>query len=580
MIPQDILEQDRICREMISQEGMTPWMVALRDLEKCTHPLHTVMRMPVSSSWVFMTGPHTNWAVDPVPPYGATDEQVEKLAEGLAKFDFCLISHLDADHYRPALLRAASRKGAIHWFIPQCIQERFVAEVQPAPEQLTVMPFGFDCQWREIRIFCLPGYHADPTRPGVASAAFAVHLPDGVRLAFPGDVRDFSASIPMPMMKPDYLFAHLWLGRECSHLQAFPKLPEFCGFLKRFTPKRVILGHLLETSRDIKSIWTYRHARIVRKHMMENPPAIPVEIPLHDEPMCLYPEWISDHYAGWTRQKQCEFASWLGFSIKNDYLQYLELAIRERIPVLEVNANIFSLEKDELGKILESLAKWRENGGRLLSLHLGGFLPEMPEDASWEQVRILGADRVTKHVPAISVAEYRKRHSEVIESYVRQMRPILKHNVVIGIENMHMKQDTPHDERRGYGFQIPEWISFVKELREICQAPRVGCHLDLGHAYANFPFSMKNTLDEWLTAGSGLLNGVHIHQFLKKRTQDAPYPQGHAHVSGRMAGFPSLEPLFRFWQNSECHFPLILEIRKGETDPMPSIRRMLATLPF
>ena len=135
-------------------------------------------------------------------------------------------------------------------------------------------------------------------------------------------------------------------------------------------------------------------------------------------------------------------------------------------------------------------------------------------------------------------------------------------------------------ERRGYGFQIPEWKSIVKELREICQDNRVGCHLDLGHAYANFPFSMKNTLDEWLAAGSELINGVHIHQFLKKRSQDAPYPQGHAHISGRMAGFPSLEPLFRFWQMTEHHFPLILEIRKGEIDPMPSIRRMLATLPF
>ena len=248
--------------------------------------------------------------------------------------------------------------------------------------------------------------------------------------------------------------------------------------------------------------------------------------------------------------------------------------------MLELNGNLFSLGQEEQERILELLALWRWSGGRCLSLHVGGFLPNMREEATWEQVRILGADRITKHVPAVSVAEFRERRNEVVASYIRQIRLLLENHVAIGIENMHMKQGDPHDERRGYGFRIPEWLAFVNELREKCQSDYIGCHLDLGHAYGNYPFHPQNTLDEWLAVGNKMINGLHIHQMNQERTADVPYPQGHAHVSGRTAGFPSLEPVFRFWQTSGLRIPLILEVRRGETDPLPSIRRMTAQLPF
>ena len=89
----------------------------------------------------------------------------------------------------------------------------------------------------------------------------------------------------------------------------------------------------------------------------------------------------------------------------------------------------------------------------------------------------------------------------------------------------------------------------------------VGCHLDVGHAYTNYPFHWENTLDTWMAAGGHLINGIHIHQYDTDRSIEHPFPDGHRPITGRTAGFPLLEPLFRHWQNGTFRCPVIIEMR-------------------
>ena len=121
---------------------------------------------------------------------------------------------------------------------------------------------------------------------------------------------------------------------------------------------------------------------------------------------------------------------------------------------------------------------------------------------------------------------------------------------------------------------IEEWLEFVQELRDRL-GESVGCHLDLGHAYTNYPFHQENTLEVWLEAGGRLINGIHLHQYETDRAPEAPHPDGHHPITGRNAGFPLLAPLYRHWQKG-LRCPMFIEMRpRYQQAAFPSRQRLL-----
>ncbi len=289
---------------------------------------------------------------------------------------------------------------------------------------------------------------------------------------------------------------------------------------------------------------------------------------------------LPDHYAMWTPEQRGEFDSFLGCAIKGDVLNQLEQAVVDRIPAVELNAN--TLEPLDRAVLAGRVAEWRTSGGRLLSMHMTAIPVSVAADFSRDLASIalvleLGCDRVTEHVPACTVAHMREHRNQVLENFIRVLSPFMERGVAIGIENMHMTAGTPEDERRGFGFTIPEWLEFIELLRERAGYRKIGCHVDIGHAYANYPFHPAHTVETWLRAGGALINGVHIHQFDRDRSESTPYPKGHFHISGRNAGYPRLEPLYRLWGERVFRAPMFLEICRGpEAEPFPSRRRLTA----
>ena len=102
-----------------------------------------------------------------------------------------------------------------------------------------------------------------------------------------------------------------------------------------------------------------------------------------------------------------------------------------------------------------------------------------------------------------------------------------------------------------------------------------GCHLDIGHAYSNLPYSRVNDTARWLELCGPLLNGLHIHQFEYAVSEEEPYLEGHSHLTGRTMGHPSLLPVFDAWHRGIFRAPMILEImRREEAEPFSSLARI------
>ncbi len=571
--PERLAEYEGLRAEALGV-GQANWLVLLRDLGKTADHVRTVMRLPYSSSWVFTTGRELRWAVDPVPAAGGTPEEIARIAEGLCEFDFIIITHMHGDHCSLPFLNRFAAASKARWIIPAAIEAEFTKVVDAT--RVTALREGEAVEIAALRISCFPGKHVEPRGVGVASGAFRVELPDGVCLWFPGDVRCFE---PEEVRGVDYCFGHVWLGRGVSHEDDFPLLDPFCRFLLAAEPKHIFLGHLLEVSRPVDSMWNHRHAKLVKDRLRELAPAVEVTTPRPGSTFVLGYD-SADPYAAWSEAARNEFDASLGCSIKGDVLNQLDRATAEGIPVLELNFH--TLEALDREEVARRVFAWRAGGGRCLSMHLMTISDEegplsARERNALEWTLALECDRVTEHVPNRPVGYMREHRDRVAERYLRVLAPLLEHDIAVGIENMHMSAKAGAGDLRGYGFTIEEWLDFIQQLRTRSGHGGIGCHVDIGHAYTNYPFHPENTVETWLRAGGALINGIHLHQYECDRSESDPYPRGHQHVSGRNAGYPLFEPLYRLWGEGVFRAPMFLEVCRGpESEPFTSRRRLTA----
>lgn len=568
----EIMTYDKIKND-INARSIDDWYFVLDNLQKCAAPKQTVAHLPYCSSWIFTTGLDCRWCMDPAPQNIDDAEALDHIATVLADFDFCILTHAHGDHYDKRLVKMLRHSTKLRWILPDFLAEQVKDECQLDTSTVVVLKERETFEHKGIRIKAFPGFHGTQ----LPSASFLVTLPDGLKLAFPVDVRDYKQDIPAEMKQPDWLFSHLWLGRKVSHLPTPPLLEDFCRFNLDFRPGNIMVGHLNETRRTEDSMWTYRHWNLVKKRLNELAPDITAICPKNGAGCLLAKHSQPDYFAEWDSAARQDFARHLGISLHGDIAPEIDKLIQGEIKVLELRYNV--LDAMERSTLLDCLKRWRNAGGECLSVHLPEVFLEEERPDFLKELSALGVNRATLHVPRYPLEFVRDNWDKVLDLFIDTVRPLTENGIAVGIENMHTKPGRPIDDKRRYGLIIPEWIALVHALREKCGA-NVGCHLDLGHAYTNFPFHQENTLDTWMQAGANLINGIHVHQYETDRSQENPFPDGHRIISGRTAGFPSLEPLFRHWQNGTFHCPVIIEMRnRYASHSYPSHKRLLDAWP-
>ena len=253
----------------------------------------------------------------------------------------------------------------------------------------------------------------------------------------------------------------------------------------------------------------------------------------------------------------------------------IPFATERHLSAIELRPNAWREDRATLKALIRA---WRASGGRDLCVHL--------PDVGYENGQVtapdhylpllalaheIGADRVTQHVPLLSVAAA-DAHPEALDriaSFVADAVERTGGARVIGIENMHMtaKDDANGDRRFGY---TPEECLHFMNLVASHTHLEVGINLDLGHARNNAPFSQTYQVGTWLSMLGQYVVGYHFHQVQKGENGF----ENHMPVTSLHGGIINYTSFFKHWiRNSIRHVPVILEMR-----PKHAYEISLATL--
>ena len=256
-----------------------------------------------------------------------------------------------------------------------------------------------------------------------------------------------------------------------------------------------------------------------------------------------------------------ELSDFIGLSCMKPLVD-IPYATRERLRVIELRGNSLSLDRRVISELI---GKWRGAGGRMLSLHApeirmrDGVISADGFDEFLEFANFLGVDRITLHVPDMSVSEAALGGLDRIVEFASEKLALLPEGCAIGIENMHMTAGDTLSDRR-FGYTPDECREYIKKLRSALPERMIGFHLDIGHARNNRPLSEEFTLGEWYAELGNEINGYHIHQVTPEFENHTPVVEPY----GRLI---SLASLFRCWENRTIsHAPLIVEVRGGAYD--------------
>ncbi|MBE6379575.1 MAG: hypothetical protein E7047_01450 [Lentisphaerae bacterium] len=214
--------------------------------------------------------------------------------------------------------------------------------------------------------------------------------------------------------------------------------------------------------------------------------------------------------ADWTAAELADFRSNIGFSTMWDLLPALEFAALYKVANVELRPPV-----EYNTETLEAVKKWRECGGKTLSLHLPDLKPVDPENKLLEHALLahkLGCDRVTLHVPRVTASEFANQKERLLEQFGASLQVLLANDITIGIENLHTCAGKNTFETRNFGCTIDECREWILLLRERFNTDKIGFHLDIGHARNNAPLSGKENLSDWYCRMGDLINGWHLHQ--------------------------------------------------------------------
>lgn len=254
--------------------------------------------------------------------------------------------------------------------------------------------------------------------------------------------------------------------------------------------------------------------------------------------------------------------NYFGISCYNP-LEQIEFAIQNRLKYLELRPNCVGIDINELKN---AVARWRESGGENLSIHLsdvglinGKISASENHDKLIEYVDILKAERVTQHVPKVSVKEIND-NPEILEKiceYLSSKLNRVSHNIVVGVENMHMTSKDTAGETRRFGYIPEECLDFMSTLAKSSRH-KVGINFDIGHARNNAPYSQKYQISTWLSMLGKYIVGYHIHQV---EYHEVAF-ENHMPIKDIYGCLISYASFFKCWATNRINkAPLIFEMR-------------------
>ncbi|MBQ8509725.1 MAG: metallophosphoesterase family protein [Clostridia bacterium] len=259
-----------------------------------------------------------------------------------------------------------------------------------------------------------------------------------------------------------------------------------------------------------------------------------------------------------------DFPNWVGISCYHP-MDDLPYAIENRVGCIELRSNSLKCDRDGL---ISLVREWRAAGGWNLSLHMPDLAySEGKPSCDWaayiDLARKLGVDRLTVHVPKVSVREVQTGNGvlEAIAEMAAEHLAKLPESCVIGIENMHMSPGEPFDDSRRFGYLPEEALTFMRCMRAKCRQ-KVGFNLDVGHARNNPPFSQRYPIGTWYAEVGGETVGYHVHQVRMNQGKK----ENHCPITEFYGKLISYASFFGQWSRGGLNkAPVILEIRPDES---------------
>ena len=279
--------------------------------------------------------------------------------------------------------------------------------------------------------------------------------------------------------------------------------------------------------------------------------------------------------AEWEEREREEFRRNLGFSTMGESAAALEFAALHQVRNVELR-----LKRAEDSRMpAQAVSRWRDRGGEILSLHLPDLTPGDDSEALEHSVSTalkLGCNRVTLHVPRVTAAGFAPVREALLEKFGRTAEALLKHDVSIGIENLHTCPGEDTFETRNFGCTIEECREWITLLREKFSTDLIGFHLDIGHCRNNAPISGRENLSDWYCAMGDLVNGWHLHQV----TEQGGKFTNHMPLTNWYDKLISLSGLFLALRTGQVEkAPMFLEARtwEGNKHSFLELTRLLTT---
>lgn len=260
-------------------------MYALRVLED-TRP-GTRFSLIHATSYLFNTGGF-RWAMDvSLRTAYSLAQTPHRIAELLAPLELMIITHDHADHFEERTVRALAA-NRLRWVVPDFLVDKAVTWGIPRERILTAV-CGRALRIGPLTVLPFAGRHIRPTTgKGIAACGYHIRTDEGLSLAFPADVRDFSLT-DLPDLPPaDYCFAHVWLGdREETAAEQARRREPFARFMLRFSQSHLLFTHLYENGRRYEDMWRHEHAEQLADMVHRLSPHTATTIPEAGETMAL-----------------------------------------------------------------------------------------------------------------------------------------------------------------------------------------------------------------------------------------------------------------------------------------------------
>lgn len=220
--------------------------------------------------------------------------------------------------------------------------------------------------------------------------------------------------------------------------------------------------------------------------------------------------------------------------------------------------------------VLPLVQRWRDAGGKYLSLHMPDIKFKDGEFSAVEQwndalgyAKALGVNGLTIHPPKAKVCEVADR--EVYESfltYYAEAVELVGDSVHVGIENMHMTAGEKNDRDRGFGFSPEEVASWIDAINErLGKKGRVGHTLDVGHARNNGIIASTHPISRWYEMMGKRTVAYHIHQTVKEGNG----LKNHCPITDWFGPMISYVSFLYAWETDMInHVPMFLEVKGAE----------------